>query len=112
MRARYANLINLILDRGVVPEFIQRRCRADYLTPAVSRLFGPEGARQREAVQPALMQLGRGARAPSARARSEEHTSELQPRRNVVCRLLLEKTNHPILPSYHQPRSFRLLPPA
>lgn len=68
MRVRYANLINLILDREVVPEFIQRKCRAEYLTPAVSRLFGPEGARQREAVQPALMQLGRGARAPSARA--------------------------------------------
>ena len=27
----------------------------------------------------------------SARARSEEHTSELQSRRNLVCRLLLEK---------------------
>src|SRR5204863_9583931 len=26
--------------------------------------------------------------------RSEEHTSELQSRRDLVCRLLLEKTNH------------------
>ena len=26
--------------------------------------------------------------------RSEEHTSELQSRRNLVCRLLLEKKNH------------------
>src|SRR5690349_24299955 len=37
----------------------------------------------------------RGSRA--ARARSEEHTSELQSRRDLVCRLLLEKkknTNH------------------
>src|SRR5690349_22904714 len=29
-----------------------------------------------------------------ARPRSEEHTSELQSRRDLVCRLLLEKKNH------------------
>src|SRR5690606_39523438 len=29
--------------------------------------------------------------------RSEEHTSELQSRENLVCRLLLEKKNQPIL---------------
>src|SRR5690606_41392101 len=29
-----------------------------------------------------------------ARARSEEHTSELQSRENLVCRLLLEKKNN------------------
>src|SRR5690349_23404528 len=33
---------------------------------------------------------GAGDRAP-ARGRSEEHTSELQSRRDLVCRLLLEK---------------------
>src|SRR5690606_37666300 len=31
-------------------------------------------------------------------ARSEEHTSELQSRENLVCRLLLEKKNHHPLP--------------
>src|SRR5215475_14774808 len=31
------------------------------------------------------------ARGPCRRARSEEHTSELQSRENLVCRLLLEK---------------------
>src|SRR5205809_7250029 len=30
---------------------------------------------------------------PSARGRSEEHTSELQSRLHLVCRLLLEKKN-------------------
>src|SRR5690606_41222765 len=35
---------------------------------------------------------GTGGRlAPGGRARSEEHTSELQSRENLVCRLLLEK---------------------
>src|SRR3712207_7282071 len=32
---------------------------------------------------------------PSGPARSEEHTSELQSRQYLVCRLLLEKTNNP-----------------
>src|SRR5690349_21960382 len=38
-------------------------------------------------------QTGRGAapRRPVSAARSEEHTSELQSRRDLVCRLLLEK---------------------
>src|SRR5690606_39512054 len=34
-----------------------------------------------------------GAAAVAAGARSEEHTSELQSRENLVCRLLLEKKN-------------------
>src|SRR3712207_8323937 len=39
---------------------------------------------------PATPPSGRGA-APAASARSEEHTSELQSRQYLVCRLLLEK---------------------
>src|SRR2546429_7128643 len=39
-----------------------------------------------------------GARAPAAR-RSEEHTSELQSRLHLVCRLLLEKKKHPPPPT-------------
>src|SRR3712207_7593493 len=42
--------------------------------------------------------LGRYLRRPSGggrdHARSEEHTSELQSRQYLVCRLLLEKKNH------------------
>src|SRR5438445_9653337 len=34
------------------------------------------------------------ARSRGRRARSEEHTSELQSRQYLVCRLLLEKKNH------------------
>src|SRR5258707_7242773 len=33
--------------------------------------------------------------APKSQARSEEHTSELQSRQYLVCRLLLEKKNTP-----------------
>src|SRR5438445_8516020 len=43
----------------------------------------------------------------NAGARSEEHTSELQSRQYLVCRLLLEKKKfHPIAPSF--PRTDRL----
>src|SRR5690606_39526187 len=40
---------------------------------------------------PVLGDTGPGADAHHMRARSEEHTSELQSRENLVCRLLLEK---------------------
>src|SRR3712207_7768158 len=36
----------------------------------------------------------RGCRAAAVVRRSEEHTSELQSRQYLVCRLLLEKKNH------------------
>src|SRR3712207_7560285 len=41
---------------------------------------------------------------PTTRARSEEHTSELQPRQYLVCRLLLEKkTLDPIYAIFSTP---------
>src|SRR5436309_8396416 len=40
-----------------------------------------------------LVLLGAGAGMAAYDARSEEHTSELQSRENLVCRLLLEKKN-------------------
>src|SRR5438874_5195889 len=39
-------------------------------------------------------------RSASGDVRSEEHTSELQSRRDLVCRLLLEKKKHLIKPRY------------
>src|SRR5215471_21470209 len=49
--------------------------------------------RQRSLVGKKLARLRADSRARAARAdqRSEEHTSELQSRRDLVCRLLLEK---------------------
>src|SRR5690349_22508332 len=38
-----------------------------------------------------------------ARERSEEHTSELQSRRELVCRLLLEKKKQPLILPLHIP---------
>src|SRR5690349_1694298 len=43
--------------------------------------------------QPATQQTAGGEFVPDYVPRSEEHTSELQSRRDLVCRLLLEKKN-------------------
>src|SRR3712207_7880557 len=55
-----------------------------------ARVEEPDVLRDRALGRPAGHRRGRRARGP----RSEEHTSELQPRQYLVCRLLLEKNNH------------------
>src|SRR3712207_7421997 len=65
--------------------------------PHLPRALRPSLQSARERVQPRRDLRGPGARArpvgahPGAAARSEEHTSELQSRQYLVCRLLLEK---------------------
>src|SRR5690349_22826404 len=59
-----------------------------------SDLLGPRRPRVRRlrrVAVPAPRAQRRGARRGRADRRSEEHTSELQSRRDLVCRLLLEK---------------------
>src|SRR5436309_7795055 len=62
--------------------------------PAVSRFLRPPPH--------PTSQTGQDPRhSPSAsRGRSEEHTSELQSRENLVCRLLLEKKIRPLTSTY------------
>src|SRR5437868_7072780 len=56
--------------------------------------------------------LNRHAWIPARRSRSEEHTSELQSRFDLVCRLLLERCDaHRHLPSFPPRRSSDLSPP-
>src|SRR6266571_6709155 len=49
----------------------------------------------------------RAGRPPPARARSEEHTSELQSHVNLVCRLLLEKKKKTQLHNYATKKNTR-----
>src|SRR2546430_11326244 len=58
-----------------------------------SGIRGGGGSRRAAAVRAVLR---------CARARSEEHTSELQSQSNIVCRLLLEKKKKQYLHSAHQ----------
>jgi lipid-A-disaccharide synthase len=70
IRVPYVTLINLLLEREAVPEFIQNRCRADLLAQELLRLLQDSSAReaqQRDLAQ-AVHLLGRDEEAPSLRA--------------------------------------------
>ncbi len=66
----YASLPNLILDKPVLPEFIQERCTPALLADAVEDLLLDESARraQIEGGAEVARQLGRGGPPPSERA--------------------------------------------
>src|SRR5690606_41946941 len=59
--------------------------------PPQGRRPAPQGGRQRPQKEEERMTRDEIVRRAVATARSEEHTSELQSRENLVCRLLLEK---------------------
>ena len=66
----YICLVNLILDRPVVPEFIQQNCRAGTLADALARLLTDDTAsgEQRTQARRAAELIGLGGPAPSDRA--------------------------------------------
>jgi lipid-A-disaccharide synthase len=68
--AKFATLVNILLDREAVPEFIQEKCTPENLAGAVVSLFrDPEvRARQIADLEEATADLGRGEEAPSLRA--------------------------------------------
>jgi len=70
IKTPYVNLINIILGRPVVPEFLQKDCRADLLGRALSDLLQDKelANKQIAAANEALIQLGRGGPSPSDRA--------------------------------------------
>ena len=39
VKARFANLVNLILEREAIPEFLQSACRSDFLAAAMEDLL-------------------------------------------------------------------------
>jgi lipid-A-disaccharide synthase len=73
VKVDYANLVNVILDRGVVPELLQYDCTPAKLAAAVEKLFADkqEAASQIAACQEALQVLGYGGISPSLRAADE-----------------------------------------
>ena len=68
MLVRFVNLINLILQREVVPERLQYQCTPEILAAEVEKLLGPAGARQLDDAREALVQLGAAGDPPSRRA--------------------------------------------
>ncbi|HTT99633.1 MAG TPA: lipid-A-disaccharide synthase [Rhizomicrobium sp.] len=70
MNVRYITLINVLLDREAVPEFLQARCSPELLGDAVTQLLTDKNAAGHELhdLDEATALLGRGGEAPSLRA--------------------------------------------
>jgi lipid-A-disaccharide synthase len=70
LRVDTANLVNLVGDKNVVPEFLQDDCRAERIAPAVQGMLdGPAGrTAQGPAFQRVMAALGRGGEPASFRA--------------------------------------------
>ena len=66
----HVNLVNLVLERRAVPEFIQRGCQPGPIAGALMHLFTDEGARTAQTVsaRDAMTALGLGGPRPSLRA--------------------------------------------
>ena len=67
MNVRYITLVNVLLDREAVPEFLQERCRPDLLADAVVKLFTDKDS-ERADLEEAARLLGKGSEPPSLRA--------------------------------------------
>ncbi|SOE01651.1 lipid-A-disaccharide synthase [Caenispirillum bisanense] len=67
---RFVNLVNLTLDRAVVPELLQEDCTADRVAAETARLMDDRAAReaQREGFAEALAAFRGGSGSPSGRA--------------------------------------------
>jgi lipid-A-disaccharide synthase len=70
MNVRYITLVNVLLDREAVPEFLQSRCTPENLSEAVVKLFQDKESASHELadLDEATAMLGRGGEAPSIRA--------------------------------------------
>src|SRR5690606_39532881 len=94
-------IFDWIRDPRGLHSFPTRRS-SDLVRGAIEGFYGPPWSHEDRLSQPELY----GEHKMNAYIyRSEEHTSELQSRENLVCRLLLEKKNRsPRLPSFRVPR--------
>jgi lipid-A-disaccharide synthase len=70
MNVRYITLVNVLLGREAVPEFVQSRCTPENLAGAVIPLMTDKGAalHERDDLDEAVALLGKGGEAPSLRA--------------------------------------------
>lgn len=70
IRVRYVNLVNLMLDRMLVPERLQEECRPDRLAADLERLLSDPAAREEQVsgVGEVARWLGQGDVPPSERA--------------------------------------------
>lgn len=48
IRTPYAGLVNILLQREIMPEFLQENCRADLIAPVLGKLLSDPAARQNQ----------------------------------------------------------------
>lgn len=70
LKFKYATLVNIVMDEGVMPEYLQDRCRPDLLAAEIARLLADPAARDRQRAQSreAMLRLGYKGASPGARA--------------------------------------------
>lgn len=70
LKIKWATLVNMVLDRPVMPEFLQDDCRAELIAPAVLKLLCDPADRiaRRDHMAEAMRRLGYGGDSPSDRA--------------------------------------------
>ncbi len=70
IRVKYASIVNIILDREAMPEFLQERCTADQMAPALIDLLKPGQFRDQQSgdIAQALKALQSGDEPPSSAA--------------------------------------------
>ncbi len=70
IRVKYASIVNIILDREAMPEFIQEKCTADQVAPALINLLQPGQHRDQQScdIAQALKALQSGDTPPSTAA--------------------------------------------
>ena len=67
---RFVHLVNVILDREAIPEFLQESCRGDFLAAALEDLLMDKDRRDKQitAYDEALDKLGPKGASPASRA--------------------------------------------
>jgi lipid-A-disaccharide synthase len=62
IKVKYCNLVNIILGRELIPEFVQRNCRAELIANGLGKLISDKklAEKQVDEVQKVLKQLGMG----------------------------------------------------
>ena len=70
IRVPHLTLVNILLGREAVPEFLQARCRAELIAPCLVRLLTDQefSARQKQDLHEAVRLLGGEGESPSLRA--------------------------------------------
>lgn len=72
MNQKFVNLVNILLDREIIPEFIQERCRSDLIADYICRLLDDPTVRddQMKSIDSALSMLRPESGSPSDAAAS------------------------------------------